>query len=104
MARRTADLRLRAHDPRRDPHRRGRAVPAHPSVADRRIRLLDTTPEALTTELIDTMLRNGAITLRDKRLHASAEHTTVTAESLQVQFPRAWPPATPNTTQGAKPK
>ena len=67
-------------------------------------RLLDTTPEALAAELIDTMLRSGAITLRDKRLHASAEHTTVTAESLQVPFPRAWPPATPNTTQGAKPQ
>ena len=67
-------------------------------------RLLDTTPEALAAELIDTMLRSGAITLRDKRLHASADHTAVTAESLQVPFPRAWPPATPNTTQGTKPQ
>jgi hypothetical protein len=39
-------------------------------------RLLDRTPEALAAELIDTMLRSGAIALRDKRLHATAEHTS----------------------------
>jgi len=66
-------------------------------------RLLDTTPEALAAELIETMLRSGAITLRDKRLHATAEHTTVAAESLKVPFPRGWPPATPTTTQAAEP-
>jgi hydroxyacylglutathione hydrolase len=54
-------------------------------------RLLGTTPEALAAELIDTMLRSGAITLRDKRLHAAAEHTPVAPESLRVPFPRAWP-------------
>jgi hypothetical protein len=66
-------------------------------------RLLDTTPEALAAELIETMLRSGAITLRDKRLHATAEHTKVAAESLKVPFPRGWPPATPTTTQAAEP-
>ena len=58
-------------------------------------RLLATTPEALAAELVDTMLDTGAIVLRDGRLHAAAEHTPVTAESLHVPFPRAWPPATP---------
>lgn len=53
-------------------------------------RLLDKTSEALAAELIDTMLRSGAITLRDKRLHATAEHTPVARESLRVPFPRAW--------------
>jgi len=67
-------------------------------------RLLDTTPEAFAAELIETMLRSGAITLRDKRLHASAEHTPVTAESLQVPFPRAWPPATSTISQTAEPQ
>jgi hypothetical protein len=65
-------------------------------------RLLDTTPGALVAELIETMLRSGAITLRDKQLHATAEHTPVTAESLQVPFPRAWPPATSTITQAAE--
>jgi hypothetical protein len=53
-------------------------------------RLLDMSPEVLAAELIDTMLRSGAITLRDKRLHAAAERTPVAAESLRVPFPREW--------------
>ena len=57
-------------------------------------RLLDTTPEALAAELIDTMLRSGAITLRDKRLHATAEHTPVAPDALRVPFPRKWPAST----------
>jgi len=66
-------------------------------------RLLDTTPEALASELIETMLRSGAITIRDKRLHATAEHTPVAAGSLRVPFPRTWPVAAPTTTQAAEP-
>jgi hypothetical protein len=54
-------------------------------------RLLSRTPEALAAELVDTMLRSGAIIPRDGRLHAAAEHTPVAAQSLQVPFPRAWP-------------
>lgn len=54
-------------------------------------RLLDATPEALAAELIDTMLRGGAIALRDRRLHATAEHTRVAADALRIPFPRAWP-------------
>ena len=65
-------------------------------------RLLDTTPEALAAELVDTMLRSNAVLLRDGRLHASAEHTPVDAESLRVSFPRAWPTATaPSSASGA---
>jgi hypothetical protein len=58
-------------------------------------RLLARTPETLAAELIDTMLRSRAIILRDERLHAAAEHSPVSAESLHVPFPRAWSPAAP---------
>ncbi|MFC8517212.1 MBL fold metallo-hydrolase [Streptomyces sp. NPDC057257] len=53
--------------------------------------LLRRTPETLAAELIDTMLRSGAIVLRAGRLHAAAEHTPVDAATLRVPFPRAWP-------------
>jgi glyoxylase-like metal-dependent hydrolase (beta-lactamase superfamily II) len=66
-------------------------------------RLLHSTPEALATELIDTMVRNGAIILRNHRLHAAAEHTPVEPESLHVPFPRTWPAAAPTTTEAAEP-
>lgn len=66
-------------------------------------RLLNRTPEALAAELIDTMLRSGAIILREKRLHAAAEHTPVAAKALRVPFPRAWPPATPTTEDAHSP-
>ena len=56
-------------------------------------RLLRRTPEALAAELVDTMLRSGAIVLRDERLHASADHTAVATASLRVPFPRVWPAA-----------
>jgi hypothetical protein len=65
--------------------------------------LLDSTPEPLDVELIDTMLGSGAIILRDKRLHAAAEHTPVAAESLRLPFPAAWPTAAPTTTEAAQP-
>ncbi|MEJ8653548.1 MBL fold metallo-hydrolase [Streptomyces sp. MS1.AVA.3] len=58
-------------------------------------RLLDLTPEALATELVATMLRGGALVLRDGRLHAAVDHTPVAAESLRVPHPRAWPAAEP---------
>ena len=54
-------------------------------------RLLGRTPEALAAELIETMLRSGAIVLRDGRLRAAAEHTDIDTQSLNVPFPRAWP-------------
>jgi hydroxyacylglutathione hydrolase len=57
-------------------------------------RLLDTSPEVLAAELIDTMLRSNAIVLRDKRLHATAEHALVAPETLRIPFPRAWPATT----------
>ncbi|MER5756191.1 MBL fold metallo-hydrolase [Streptomyces sp. NPDC002088] len=53
-------------------------------------RLLGRTREVLAAELIDTMLRSGAIVLREGRLHAAAEHTPVAPESLRVPYPRAW--------------
>ena len=53
-------------------------------------RLLNRTSEALASELVKAMLNSGAVTVRDRRLHATAEHSPVAAESLQVPFPRAW--------------
>ena len=58
-------------------------------------RLLDVTPESLTTELVTTMLSSGAVALRDGRVHAAADHTSTTAESLRVPYPRAWPATEP---------
>jgi len=65
-------------------------------------RLLHRTPEALATELVETMLHSGSVVRRDQRLHAAAEHTPVAMESLRVPFPRAWPaPATAPATAEA---
>ena len=47
-------------------------------------RRLDSTPQALAAELVETMVRGGAIVLRDKRVHATAEHTPVAGQSLRV--------------------
>ncbi|MEV6594160.1 MBL fold metallo-hydrolase [Streptomyces acidicola] len=58
-------------------------------------RLLDVAPEALAAELVTTMLRSGAIVLRDGRLHAAVDHTSVAREALRVPYPRAWPAAEP---------
>lgn len=65
-------------------------------------RLLGRTPEALAAELVDTMLRSGAIVLRDGRLRATAEHTPVAAESLRVPFPRAWPTTAPTGAEATE--
>ncbi|WP_327432874.1 MBL fold metallo-hydrolase [Streptomyces sp. NBC_01236] len=62
-------------------------------------RLLGRTPEALAAELVDMMLRSGAIVLSDGRLRATAEHTPVVAESLRVPFPRAWPTTAPASAE-----
>jgi hypothetical protein len=50
-------------------------------------RLLNRTPEVLAAELVDTMLRSGAIVLRGVRLRATAEHTPVAAGSLRGRSP-----------------
>jgi len=65
-------------------------------------RLLESTPEALAAELVDTMLRGGVIVLRGGRLHAAAEHTPVAAETLRVPFPRAWPVTAPTRSEAAE--
>lgn len=53
-------------------------------------RLLNLTAEALAAELVRSMLRSGAVVLRDGLLCAAADHTPVTAQSLEVPFPRSW--------------
>lgn len=65
-------------------------------------RLLNRTPEAFATELVKAMLNSGAVAVRDQRLHATAEHSPVAAESLQVPFPRTWPAATLTTRNPAR--
>ncbi|MEV1066705.1 MBL fold metallo-hydrolase [Streptomyces sp. NPDC050263] len=67
-------------------------------------RLLGRTSEALAAELVETMLRSGAVVLRDGRLHASAEYTPVAAESLRVPFPRAWPTTAPARAEAPNPQ
>ena len=54
-------------------------------------RLLDRAPDALAAELVESMLRNGSIVVRQGRLHADAKHAPVPPGSLHVPFPRAWP-------------
>lgn len=58
-------------------------------------RLLGVAPETLAAELVTTMLGNGAIVLRDGRLHAAAHHTPVAAGTLGVPYPRGWPETEP---------
>lgn len=58
--------------------------------------LLNLTPQTLVDDLLASMLGNGALVLREGRIRAAAEHTPVTAQSLRVPYPRAWPaPGTP---------
>jgi glyoxylase-like metal-dependent hydrolase (beta-lactamase superfamily II) len=58
-------------------------------------RLLGRTPQLFAAELIDAMVRSGALVARDGFLHAAAEHTPVPAQALRVPHPRAWPLAQP---------
>ncbi|MEV1067096.1 hypothetical protein [Streptomyces sp. NPDC050263] len=63
-----------------------------------------TISEALAAELVETMLRSGAVVLRDGRLHASAAYGPVVAESLGVPFPRGWPATGPAGAGAPTPK
>jgi hypothetical protein len=56
-------------------------------------RLLDRAPDALATELVESMLRSGSIVVRQGRIHAAAQHAPVPPGSLHVPLPRAWPAA-----------
>ena len=57
-------------------------------------RLLHTTPEEFAHGLIDSMLTSGAITIRDGRLHATADHSPVPPDIWQTRFQ---PPGRPTT-------
>jgi hypothetical protein len=59
------------------------------------VRLLGRSPDALATELMESMRRNGSIVARQGRLHAAAEHTLVVSGSLDVPVPRTWPALAP---------
>lgn len=61
-------------------------------------RLLDQAPDALATELVQSMLRNGSIIIRQGRIHAATRHAPVTPGSLDVPLPRAWPVPAPRRT------
>lgn len=58
-------------------------------------RALDVSPESLAAELVTTMVSSGAVALRNGRLHAAADHTPTTAETLHVPYPRPWPATEP---------
>lgn len=62
-------------------------------------RLLRQDPEPLAAELVDTMLRNGAVHYQDRTLHAAAEHMPVAADTLRVPFPKDWPEIASTTHQ-----
>ncbi|HEX5523371.1 MAG TPA: MBL fold metallo-hydrolase [Pedococcus sp.] len=55
--------------------------------------LLGRTVEDLAAELLDSMVRAGAVVVNGQRLHAAADHTPVRAAALAVPPPRAWPVA-----------
>jgi len=50
-------------------------------------RILGIKVDEFAADLIDSMLRSGAITMRDNRFHATADHSPVVAESLGMPFP-----------------
>lgn len=54
-------------------------------------RLLGRPVEDFTAELVASMLKSGAVALRDGRLHAGAEHTAVDPALLELPPPRDWP-------------
>lgn len=53
-------------------------------------RLLRTDTAAFSGELVESMLRSGAIVVREDRVRAGAHYTPVTPETLCVPFPREW--------------
>jgi len=53
-------------------------------------RLLRRSREELATELVETMIASGALTVRDHCLHAAAPHASVEASALRMPFPRSW--------------
>jgi glyoxylase-like metal-dependent hydrolase (beta-lactamase superfamily II) len=55
-------------------------------------RLLRRDPADLATEMVQGMLRSGAVVERDGRIHAAADHAPVHPDSLKVvPFPMQWP-------------
>jgi hypothetical protein len=64
-----------------------------PWVADA-ARLVDRELDEFTDELVDTMVRSGAILVTGRRLHAAADHVPVDPITLQIPLPRHWPDAT----------
>ena len=53
-------------------------------------RLLGLTAEALASELVGSMVKSGALVVREGKLCAAAEYARVNAEAMKVPFPRAW--------------
>ena len=75
-------------------------IPADPGAAlatavRRAQRLVDDPAGAVWYEarriLAFALMIHGGIAVRDQHLHATADHTPVAANTLQVPFPRAWP-------------
>ncbi|MGW6281700.1 MBL fold metallo-hydrolase [Kribbella sp. NPDC055071] len=62
-----------------------------PWVADA-ARFLNRNTQAFATELVTDMIRTGAITEHNSTLHATAPHTPVTPDSINVPPPREWTP------------
>jgi glyoxylase-like metal-dependent hydrolase (beta-lactamase superfamily II) len=64
-------------------------------------RLLRRDPAELATEMVEGMLRSGAVVSRDGRIHAAADHAPVDAAGLAaVPFPKDWPASREPATEG----
>jgi glyoxylase-like metal-dependent hydrolase (beta-lactamase superfamily II) len=53
-------------------------------------RLLGLSTEALAAELIQSMIKSGAVVVRGQRLQAAAEYLAVDAAAMRFPFPREW--------------
>lgn len=52
---------------------------------------LERDPQQLAGELVDGMVRSGALVVEQGRLRAAAEHSAVDPEALRQPWPRDWP-------------
>jgi glyoxylase-like metal-dependent hydrolase (beta-lactamase superfamily II) len=53
-------------------------------------RLLSTEPESLAIELVESMLRSGAIVQDDQRIRAATDYARTEPGAMRVPFPKDW--------------
>jgi len=52
--------------------------------------LLRTSPESLSSELVESMVRSKAVVVRSGSLFAATEYSAVPRQLLEIPFPRDW--------------